>query len=70
MQDLTRFYAEGKQIGGFEGESVELDALPPRVLRQMVTEVIERHGSQGFGAGNFKALFESIEREQAMRGNL
>ena len=33
-------------------------------------EVIERHGSQGFGEGNFKALFESIEREQALRGNL
>jgi hypothetical protein len=32
-----------KHIGGFEGESVELDALPPRVLRQMVTEVIEQH---------------------------
>jgi 4-hydroxyphenylpyruvate dioxygenase len=33
-------------------------------------EVIERHGSRGFGIGNFKALFISIEREQAMRGNL
>jgi 4-hydroxyphenylpyruvate dioxygenase len=33
-------------------------------------EVIERHGSMGFGAGNFKALFEAIEREQAARGNL
>ncbi|MDJ0798842.1 MAG: 4-hydroxyphenylpyruvate dioxygenase [Calothrix sp. MO_167.B12] len=33
-------------------------------------EVIERHGCQGFGEGNFKALFEAIEREQARRGNL
>jgi 4-hydroxyphenylpyruvate dioxygenase len=33
-------------------------------------EVIERHGAQGFGDGNFKALFEAIEREQALRGNL
>jgi 4-hydroxyphenylpyruvate dioxygenase len=33
-------------------------------------EVIERHGSRGFGAGNFKALFEAIEREQELRGNL
>jgi len=33
-------------------------------------EVIERHGSLGFGHGNFKALFEAIEREQALRGNL
>jgi 4-hydroxyphenylpyruvate dioxygenase-like putative hemolysin len=33
-------------------------------------EVIERHGARGFGYGNFKALFEAIEREQALRGNL
>ncbi len=33
-------------------------------------EFIERHGSLGFGKGNFKALFEAIEREQALRGNL
>jgi 4-hydroxyphenylpyruvate dioxygenase len=33
-------------------------------------EVIERHGSRGFGIGNFRALFEAIEREQALRGNL
>jgi 4-hydroxyphenylpyruvate dioxygenase len=33
-------------------------------------EVIERHGAIGFGEGNFKALFEAIEREQALRGNL
>ncbi|WP_199441307.1 4-hydroxyphenylpyruvate dioxygenase [Umezawaea beigongshangensis] len=33
-------------------------------------ELIERHGSLGFGKGNFKALFEAIEREQARRGNL
>jgi 4-hydroxyphenylpyruvate dioxygenase len=33
-------------------------------------ELIERHGSLGFGKGNFKALFQAIEREQATRGNL
>jgi 4-hydroxyphenylpyruvate dioxygenase len=33
-------------------------------------EVIERHGARGFGEGNFKSLFEAIEREQARRGNL
>ena len=33
-------------------------------------EIIERHGSRGFGVGNFKALFEAIEREQEKRGNL
>ena len=33
-------------------------------------EIIERNGARGFGEGNFKALFEAIEREQATRGNL
>ncbi len=33
-------------------------------------EIIERHGSKGFGVGNFQALFEAIERDQAARGNL
>lgn len=33
-------------------------------------EIIQRRGFSGFGAGNFKSLFEAIEREQALRGNL
>lgn len=33
-------------------------------------EIIERHGAKGFGEGNFKALFQAIERDQAARGNL
>ncbi len=33
-------------------------------------EVIQREQHQGFGVGNFKALFEAIERQQALRGNL
>ena len=33
-------------------------------------ELIERHGARGFGEGNFKALFEALEREQDLRGNL
>jgi 4-hydroxyphenylpyruvate dioxygenase len=33
-------------------------------------EIIERRGAKGFGEGNFKALFEAIERDQARRGNL
>ena len=33
-------------------------------------EIIQRHGSRGFAVGNFKALFEALEREQAIRGNL
>jgi 4-hydroxyphenylpyruvate dioxygenase len=33
-------------------------------------EIIQREGARGFGEGNFKALFEAIERAQAARGNL
>jgi 4-hydroxyphenylpyruvate dioxygenase len=33
-------------------------------------EIIQRRGSRSFGKGNFKALFEAIEREQALRGTL
>jgi 4-hydroxyphenylpyruvate dioxygenase len=33
-------------------------------------EIIQRHNFEGFGAGNFRSLFEAIEREQALRGNL
>ena len=36
----------------------------------MFFEIIERHGARSFGEGNFKALFEAIEREQDKRGNL
>ena len=36
----------------------------------MFYEIIERHGSRGFGLGNFKELFLAIEREQEERGNL
>jgi 4-hydroxyphenylpyruvate dioxygenase len=32
-------------------------------------EIIQRNGARGFGGGNIKALFEAIEREQALRGN-
>ena len=40
------------------------------VLGILFFELIHRKGSKGFGKGNFKALFEAIEREQALRGNL
>jgi 4-hydroxyphenylpyruvate dioxygenase len=33
-------------------------------------EIIQRKGARSFGAGNFKALFEALEREQELRGNL
>jgi 4-hydroxyphenylpyruvate dioxygenase len=36
----------------------------------MFVEIIERQGAKGFGSGNIKALFEAVEREQELRGNI
>jgi 4-hydroxyphenylpyruvate dioxygenase len=53
-----------------DGHLLQIFTEPLQDRPTFFLEIIERHGSKGFGAGNFKALFESIEREQAMRGNL
>jgi 4-hydroxyphenylpyruvate dioxygenase len=53
-----------------DGYLLQIFTKPVQDRPTVFFEVIERHGSKGFGAGNFKALFESIEREQALRGNL
>jgi 4-hydroxyphenylpyruvate dioxygenase len=53
-----------------EGYLLQIFSKPVQDRPTVFYEIIERHGSRGFGAGNFKALFEAIEREQAARGNL
>jgi 4-hydroxyphenylpyruvate dioxygenase len=53
-----------------EGYLLQLFSKPVEDRPTLFYEIIERHGSRGFGKGNFKALFEAIEREQALRGNL
>ena len=53
-----------------EGYMLQIFSKPVGDRPTMFFEVIERHGARGFGDGNFKALFEAIEREQALRGNL
>lgn len=53
-----------------EGYLLQIFTEPVQDRPTVFFEVIERHGSKGFGEGNFKALFEAIEREQAARGNL
>ncbi|MFN8530458.1 MAG: 4-hydroxyphenylpyruvate dioxygenase [Anaerolineae bacterium] len=53
-----------------EGYLLQVFSKPLQDRPTMFIEVIERHGSQGFGKGNFKALFEAIELEQERRGNL
>jgi 4-hydroxyphenylpyruvate dioxygenase len=53
-----------------EGYLLQIFTTPVGDRPTMFFEVIERHGARGFGEGNFKALFEAIEREQERRGNL
>jgi len=53
-----------------EGYLLQIFTKPVEDRPTVFFEVIERKGSRGFGKGNFKALFEAIEREQALRGNL
>ncbi|HEX2051171.1 MAG TPA: 4-hydroxyphenylpyruvate dioxygenase [Actinomycetota bacterium] len=53
-----------------DGYLLQIFSKPVQDRPTVFYEVIERHGAKGFGAGNFKALFEAIEREQAARGNL
>src|SRR4051794_13439306 len=53
-----------------EGYMLQIFSKPVGDRPTMFFEVIERHGARGFGEGNFKALFEAIEREQERRGNL
>ena len=53
-----------------EGYLLQIFTKPIGDRPTIFLEVIERHGARGFGEGNFKALFEAIEREQAARGNL
>jgi 4-hydroxyphenylpyruvate dioxygenase len=53
-----------------EGYLLQIFTKPVGDRPTVFFEIIERHGARGFGEGNFKALFEAIEREQDRRGNL
>jgi 4-hydroxyphenylpyruvate dioxygenase len=53
-----------------EGYLLQIFSQPLQDRPTLFIEIIQRKGSRGFGKGNFKALFEAIEREQEKRGNL
>ncbi|MBY0245895.1 MAG: 4-hydroxyphenylpyruvate dioxygenase [Sphingobacteriaceae bacterium] len=53
-----------------EGYLLQIFTKPVEDRPTLFFEIIQRKGAQSFGAGNFKALFESLEREQKLRGNL
>ena len=53
-----------------QGYLLQLFTKPVEDRPTLFFEIIQRKGARGFGKGNFKALFESIEREQERRGTL
>lgn len=53
-----------------EGYLLQIFTKPVEDRPTLFFEIIQRKGATSFGKGNFRALFESIEREQALRGNL
>ncbi len=53
-----------------KGYMLQIFTKPLQDRPTLFFELIQRRGSESFGKGNFKALFESIEQEQARRGNL
>lgn len=70
-QDLNKIRELGILVDyDDEGYLLQIFSRPLQDRPTMFIEVIERHGSQGFGKGNFKALFEALELEQERRGNL
>ena len=72
---IDQDFSELKELGILvdrdeDGYLLQIFSAPVEDRPTLFFEVIERHGSRGFGVGNFKALFISLEREQARRGNL
>ena len=53
-----------------EGYLLQIFTKPTQDRPTLFFEIIQRKGAKSFGKGNFKALFEAIEREQELRGNL
>jgi 4-hydroxyphenylpyruvate dioxygenase len=71
-EDLARLERDRILIDGApaEGQGLLLQIFTETVIGPIFFEIIERKGNEGFGEGNFRALFESIERDQIRRGVL
>ena len=68
-ENLTRLQRDKILVDGGE-EGLLLQIFTETVIGPVFYEIIERKGDEGFGEGNFKALFESIELDQMQRGVL
>jgi 4-hydroxyphenylpyruvate dioxygenase len=71
-EDLARLQRDQILIDGApaQGQGLLLQIFTETVIGPIFFEIIERKGNEGFGEGNFRALFESIERDQIRRGVL
>ena len=69
-EDLARLKRNAILIDGGPGEGLLLQIFTQNAIGPIFFEIIQRKGNEGFGEGNFKALFESIERDQIRRGVL
>lgn len=69
-EDLARLQKNKILIDGAPVEGILLQIFTETVIGPIFFEIIQRKGNQGFGEGNFKALFESIEEDQIRRGVL
>jgi len=69
-EDLARLQARGILIDGSADDGILLQIFTENQIGPIFFELIQRKGNQGFGEGNFQALFESIERDQMRRGKI
>jgi 4-hydroxyphenylpyruvate dioxygenase len=69
-EDVARLQADGILLDGSPGGGLLLQIFTQTVIGPIFFEIIQRKGDEGFGEGNFRALFESIEQDQIARGVL
>lgn len=69
-EDLARLQKNSILIDGAPVEGILLQIFTETVIGPIFFEIIQRKGNEGFGEGNFRALFESIEEDQIRRGVL
>ncbi|MCW2247532.1 4-hydroxyphenylpyruvate dioxygenase [Azospirillum fermentarium] len=69
-EDVARLMRDGLLMDGAPGGGRLLQIFTAPVIGPIFFEIIQRKGDEGFGEGNFRALFESIERDQIRRGVL
>ena len=71
-ENVQRLRADGILVDGAptEGQGLLLQIFTQNMIGPIFFEVIQRKGNEGFGEGNFRALFESIEADQVRRGVL